>query len=166
MDDVAFKLGQLLAAADLVHAGYCADVRGGSVPPSLLGNQVFRMAQTSPAKALALLSTRWKPYDGWISRKVMEDYQPPARLVDDNGKLKREKEVPGKEEKKELRKAWAIKTAMYQRRRASEITPELSKSLTTRCDDVFRAELLLGYIAGIPWEQSDDESNSNQPQHS
>jgi len=74
--------------------------------------------------------------------------------------------VLGKEEKKELRKAWAIKTAMYQRRRASEITPELSKSLTTRCDDVFRAELLLGYIAGIPWEQSDDESNSNQPQHS
>jgi hypothetical protein len=166
MNDVAFKLGQLLSAADLVHAGYCADVRGGSVPPSLLGNQVFRMAQTSPAKALALLSTRWKPYDGWISRKIREDYQPPACLVDQNGRLKKEKEVPGKEDKKELRKAWAIKTAMYQRRKASEITLDLSGSLPTRCDDVVRAELLLGYIAGIPWEQSDDDPNSDQPQHS
>ena len=45
MQGTAFKLGQLLAAADIVHAGYCADVRGGAVPPALLGNQVFAMAQ-------------------------------------------------------------------------------------------------------------------------
>src|SRR5271157_1797421 len=30
MSDAAFRLGQLLAAADVVHIGYCMDVRGGS----------------------------------------------------------------------------------------------------------------------------------------
>ena len=59
MNDTAFRLGQLLAAADAVHAGYCADVRGGATPPSLLGNQFFVMAQTSPVKALSALARRW-----------------------------------------------------------------------------------------------------------
>lgn len=167
MKEAAFRLGQLLSAADLVHAGYCADVRSGSVPPSLLGNQVFAMAQSSPARALALLSTRWKPYDGWISRKVREGYEPPARLIAENGRLKKDNEVSTKEDKKELRKVWAIKTAMYQRGKASDICRELCESLPPRCDDTFRAELLLGYIAGIPWEQSVDvdDSNSHQLQH-
>jgi len=72
MNETAFKLGQLLAAADVVHAGYCADVRGGDVPPALLGNQVFVMAQTAPAKALAMLCRRWKPYDGWAKKTAHE----------------------------------------------------------------------------------------------
>jgi hypothetical protein len=44
MSDAAFRLGQLLAAADTVHIGYCADLRGGDVPPTLLGNSVLSIA--------------------------------------------------------------------------------------------------------------------------
>ena len=39
MNEAAFRLGQLLSVADVVHAGYCADVRQGQVPPALLGNR-------------------------------------------------------------------------------------------------------------------------------
>ena len=31
-EDLAFRLGQFLAAADVIHVGYCADLRGGDVP--------------------------------------------------------------------------------------------------------------------------------------
>jgi len=47
MESMAFQFGQLLAAVDVLHAGYCADVRKGDVPPALLGNQVFAIAQSS-----------------------------------------------------------------------------------------------------------------------
>ncbi|MBV8141060.1 MAG: hypothetical protein JOZ60_03345 [Verrucomicrobia bacterium] len=68
VQDTAFKLGQLLAVADTVHVGYCMDMRNGSVPPTLLGNSVFTMAQKDPARALALLSRRWKPYGAWAQQ--------------------------------------------------------------------------------------------------
>ena len=149
-------LVQLLAAADLVHAGYCADVRGGNVPPSLLGNQVFTMAQTAPAKALAALCRRWKPYDGWAKKE--SDYRAPAQFKDGQGKWIQETELKSEAERKELRKAKAIIMALSQRKRVSEIALELESSLPLHCDDTFRAELLLGYIAGIPRRQDDDNN--------
>ena len=65
MDETGFKLGQLLAVADVVHVGYCADRRNGDVPPVLLGNSVLAMARSSPTRALAVLLQRWKPYGAW-----------------------------------------------------------------------------------------------------
>lgn len=137
MGDTAFKLGQLLAAADVIHAGYCADVRGGSVPPSLLGNQVFTMAQNSPAKALATLCRRWKPYDGW-ARKAARDRERIDRMV---ASKKRDEEQRG----------WDIRVALRQAREMRPLADELRGSLAACVvDDAFRAELLLGYIAALP----------------
>jgi hypothetical protein len=144
MSDTGFKLGQLLAAADVVHAGYCADVRGGDLPPSLLGNQVFTMAQTAPVKALEVLGRRWKPYDGWAKRASREA-----------GRI--EKLQNGAEQR-----YWDIKKALRHAREMGPLATEIEAGLAKiRVDDVFRAELLLGYLAGLPKAQRDDSSGDD-----
>lgn len=137
MSDTAFKLGQLLAAADVVHAGYCADLRSGEVPPSLLGNQVLTMAQTAPVKALATLSRRWKPYDGW-AKKAARERARADKLVKSGGQA-------------EKQRGWDIRKAVRYAREMGLLAEELG-SLLPGCEvnDTFRAELLLGYIAGLP----------------
>jgi hypothetical protein len=137
MSNVAFRLGQLLAAADVVHAGYCADVRGGDVPPSLLGNQVFTMAQTAPIKALAVLCRRWKPYDGWAKKASRNRSR--ADLLVASSKLE------------ERNRGWDIKKGVRVAREIQSLADVLRPDLAgCAVDDVFRAELLLGYIAGLP----------------
>jgi hypothetical protein len=150
MTDAAFQLGQLLAAADMVHAGYCADVRGGAFPPSLLGNQVFAMAQTAPGKALAVLCRRWKPYDGWVN-KTTRDWQRMDNLV-----------ASGNE--KDRRRGWDMKKAVRHAREMKPLADALAKTLPgCSVDDAFRAKLLLGYIAGLPpAQQSDSRSTNNE----
>jgi hypothetical protein len=138
MSATAFKLGQLLAAADVVHAGYCADVRGGSLPPSLLGNQVFNLAQSAPDKALATLSRRWKPYEGWAQKAAR-----------DRGRAERLMASKSKDDKQ---RGWDIRVALRHAREMKPLAQELAASFA-ECrlpDDAFRAELLLGYIAGLP----------------
>ena len=136
MNDAAFRLGQLLAVADVVHIGYCSDARSGDVPPTLLGNSVFATAQSDPVKALALLGRRWKPYAAWAKR-------PAARTKADELKKK-------EHDKASSARGWAISTAIWQARRAGELAQELHDQLPNRADDTFRAELLLGYVCGLP----------------
>ncbi|MBI5590872.1 MAG: hypothetical protein HY881_10355 [Deltaproteobacteria bacterium] len=151
MNETAFKLGQLLAAADIVHAGYCADIRGGAVPPSLLGNQVFTMAQTAPAKALATLCRRWKPYDGWAKKATRE----PSRI----------QALVANSKKDEQQRGWDIKKALRYAREMGPIAAELAPLLgACRVDDVFRAELLLGYMSGLPKAQKQDNDVQDQNQ--
>ncbi|ACL55826.1 hypothetical protein [Methylobacterium nodulans] len=136
MTDAAFKLGQLLAAADVVHVGYCADLRGGNVPPVLLGNAVLSMAQSKPNRALAVLCGRWKPYGAWAKGGTAW-----RRAAELNGKG-------------ETSRAIAIRTAIGQARQVSDLSSDLSAALPDKPApdraDVFRAELLLGYLAGLP----------------
>jgi len=134
MNDAAFRLGQLLSVADVVHAGYCADARQGQVPPALLGNSVLTMAQANPAKALAALGRRWKPYASWAKRASAAEA---AKLRDS-----------AKPDQKD--RGWKISQAIWQYRRAAEISAALHGQLPQTADDVFRAELLLGYVAGLP----------------
>ena len=112
MSDAGFRLGQLLAAADIVHVGYCKDVRDGSIPPTLLGNALLGMAAERPHDALKLLLKRWPPYAAWAKRK--------ARWV--------------------LREIEPI---------AMDLRERLGK-VEGRPDGYFQAELLLGYMAGLP----------------
>lgn len=138
MTDVAFRLGQLLAVADLVHRGFCMDERNGQVPPTLLGNSVYAIAQADPARALAVLSRRWKVYGGWQHRA---DREAAVELT------KKENPKPGEREK-----GWAIRKGLSQARRFQPLAEELAGGLPDRAavDDRFRAELLLGYVAGMP----------------
>lgn len=149
MSDTAFKLGQFLAAADVIHAGYCADIRGGDVPPSLLGNQVFSMAQTAPAKALAVLSRRWKPYDGWAKKAARERKAADTLVASKN--------------QDDQRRGWDIRRALRHAREIGPLASELGGSLAgCMVDDTFRAELLLGYLAGLPKTQRGDTSDDDE----
>lgn len=149
MNEAAFRLGQLLSVADIVHAGYCADIRQGQVPPALLGNAVLTMAQANPAKALAALARRWKPYASWAKRASAAEA---ARLR-------------SSDKREESERGWKISQAIWQHRRAAEIGAALHDQLPQRADDVFRAELLLGYVAGLPPRtraESDDDGQTGE----
>lgn len=149
MSDTAFKLGQLLAAADMVHAGYCADVRGGDIPPSLLGNQVFTMARAAPAKALATLCRRWKPYDGWAKKAARE--------------RSRAEKLAESKNANERQRGWDIRKALRHAREIGRLADELGPALADcKVNDTFLAELLLGYMAGLPKAQRDDTGNDTQ----
>jgi hypothetical protein len=149
MNEAAFKLGQLLAAADVVHVGYCADVRGGDVPTSLLGNQVFAMAQAAPAKALAVLCRRWKPYEGW-SKKAAREPERADTLV-------------ASKKPDEQHRGWDIRKALRHAREMRPLADQLAQSLS-KCvvNDTFRAELLLGYVAGLPKAQGNSADSEDR----
>jgi hypothetical protein len=151
MNDTGFKLGQLLAAADVVHAGYCADVRGGALPPSLLGNQVLTMAQAAPIKALEMLGRRWKPYDGWAKRASRETERIKKFLV-----------MADRPNDPANQGYWDIKKALRHAREMGPLASEIQADLAeVRVDDVFRAELLLGYLAGLPKAQRAGDSGDD-----
>jgi hypothetical protein len=138
MNESAFKLGQLLAVADVVHAGYCADMRDGDVPPSLLGNAVLNIAKANPQRALAVLCGRWKPYAGWAKRVDSFKALDLSQSADENKK----------------QRGWSIRRAAAQARNADELCRDLHGRVPCGADDAFRAELLLGYIAGLPKRES------------
>lgn len=146
MDDTGFKLGQLLAAADAVHMGYCADVRGGDIPPTLIGNSVFALAGRDPVRALDVLQTRWKPYGAW------------ARRADQA----RERAAKAKSENL----TWTIRRGLSQARLAGQLCEELRPLLARMReenrapDEAFRAELLLGYVAGLKPEPKTADTNA------
>lgn len=149
MNETAFRLGQLLAAADIVHAGYCADVRGGDTPPSLLGNQVFAMALANPIRALATLCRRWKPYDGW-AKKAARDTVRANTLVASKSKA-------------EQQRGSDIREAVRHARDLRPLADDLGTSLVDcKVDDTFRAELLLGYIAGLPKTRGQDGDGGDE----
>ena len=131
-EEFGFLLGQLLAAADVVHVGYCMDVRDGSIPSSLLGNSLLGMAAEQPSKALSLLLKRWPPYANWA---------------------KNEPKVHAVAAKSDKNKAIALRKGLSQARRLGPIASALSERLHDadgRTDEMFQAELLLGYMAGLP----------------
>lgn len=65
MNDLPYLVGRMLKLADELHALYCKEVRGGSLPPQLLGNALMAAALDSPTQALAQLALRVAPYLGW-----------------------------------------------------------------------------------------------------
>lgn len=137
MNDFAFKLGQFLAAADKVHAGYCVDVRGGALPPSLLGNQVLTMAGTAPERALAALEARWRPYRAWANRPQTGTAKAKFSAWRDS------------KNDDERWCGWAVKEALDSNRAMESLSTELhERGFTGAPGDVFRAELLLGYLSG------------------
>lgn len=103
--------------------GYCADVRQGQVPLALLGKAVLTMAQAHPAKALAALARRWKPYASWAKRANA------AAAAELRSSAKRE----------EIDKGWKISEAIWQYRRAAEITTALHDQLPQMADDILRS---------------------------
>jgi hypothetical protein len=137
MDDFAFVLGQLCSAMDEVHIGYCVSERSGSIPNTLLGNQVYGMALQDPVKAMAFMAARRRPYDSWVKR------------------IKYQKD-------KNLDKA--IRNATYAQywmgRQAEKLNQYLQKSGPATSNS-YKSELMLGYLAGRPFEQKKNDEKSN-----
>lgn len=157
MHDSAFRLGQLLAFADLLHVSYCVDCRDGQIPPSLLGNSVLSTAQTSPFKALALLSLRLVPYLAWASQQHALGV---LRLKEVDAEGENQGSGSGEAVQKGKPYGWVIPLAMAEGSGVRAIAAGLSGKLQERADDVFRAELLLGYVAGIPPRDKTTDPNA------
>ena len=143
MNDFSFQLGQLCSAMDEVHIGYCMSERGGSIPNTLLGNQVYGMALQDPVKAMAFMATRRRPYDSWAKRKKIQ-----LNSKDD----------------KDKQKSKTIQNAVYAQRwmgkQAAKLNQYLRESDISTSDN-YKAELMLGYLAGRPFEQKKENAKSN-----
>ncbi len=151
MESKAFQLGQLLAAVDVIHVGYCADVRKGDVPPTLLGNQVFAIAQASPKRAIEVLGQRLSPYLAWTMRI--------ARDPDRVGKLVESKDPF------DIQRGWDIRKAVRQAREVRPIAKQLDQFLSEpegQDADLFHARLVLGYMAGIPSRNEQDDLTDSE----
>jgi len=136
MNTPAYLLGQLLAGSDFLHRGYCLDVRGGNLPPKLIGNTALTTAEKNPQSALNQLSRRWPPYNGWATKRRRDDFKQmieQAKTEGDKGRLRMIRDG-----------AWAPVNM-------APLAAALAESLTDeRPDDTFRAQLFLGYVAGLP----------------
>lgn len=140
MSDTAFRLGQLLSAADTIHVGYCADLRGGDVPPSLIGNSLLTMAGARPVQVLAILNDRMKPYLAWAKRE--------GRLWEKINEM-RLKNPQTEKEKKAYRRSWDIQDGMLAASRLKEMVDDLRvRNFDAAKSDAFKAEIFLGYVAG------------------
>jgi hypothetical protein len=155
MEDPAFKLGQLLAAADMLHLGYNADQRAGSAVPQLMGNAAFAMARVDPVQALSVLSSRSIVYLSWAKRNAHKRL--PAQYA---GKKRAEID---KANQTEFDRHWEVQRGLWASRRVAEIAGQLSGRLRPRkeVDDAFRAELLLGYVAGLPRTEADASASTS-----
>lgn len=68
MEDIFFCIGRFLSLADTLHYEYCDKVRGGSIPPQLLGNANVQFALDNPISAFDFLSSRIGIYMAWASK--------------------------------------------------------------------------------------------------
>lgn len=136
MNTPAYLLGQLLAGSDILHRGYCLDVRGGSLPPKLIGNTALTTAEKNPLSALNQLSRRWPPYNGWATKRRRDDFK---QMID---------QAKTEGDKSRFR---MIRDGAWAPVNMASLAAALAESLTDeRPDDIFRAQLFLGYVAGLP----------------
>jgi hypothetical protein len=124
---VPYQIGQVLSLADTLHKDYCVVVRGQK-PNSFIGTSLMRRALDSPAAALADLSERIVEYIRWA--KVANDWPQDEQ-----------KQIAVNEARKKLRQYGSL---------AAELD---SCDLPKECDDIMKAQLLLGFLANQPEEK-------------
>lgn len=142
MESVAYLVGQLLKISDELHTLYCKVVRGGDVPPQLVGSALFVTAGETPNQAIAQLSLRMNPYITWA-------------------KQYRFKNMTTKNEES-WRARWYL--SLYEDA-ANKLKAIMTDS--TRFGDFDKAQLFIGYLASFPKRESssiasgDDSDNDN-----
>ncbi|HWQ76267.1 MAG TPA: hypothetical protein VN441_13215, partial [Syntrophomonas sp.] len=136
MKDAAFQVGQVLSLADTLHKDYCIVERKGQMPNSLIGTSLMRRALDSPAGALSDLAERMMEYVRWAKvAGISQDW-----FKDDSG---RNKTIAVNEARKKLRQYQSLADSLA------------SCDLPIECNDVMKAQLLLGFMASQP----DDDEN-------
>ncbi len=137
MKDFAFQLGQLCSAMDELHIGYCKSERKGDIPSILIGNQVYGMALQNPKKAMDFMASRRKPYDSWVIRIRAKNIQTEDKAI-----------------------TAAIFAKIWMGKQAKSLNDFLS-SHALATSDTYKAELMLGYLAGRPYGK-ENTSDDNQ----
>lgn len=133
METTPYLMGQLLKAADELHALYCKVVRNNQIPPQLVGSALFVAASETPDRALSQLSARMRPYLSWA-----QQYR--TKNEDSSGLA-----------------GWYLKVFESI---ADKFTAEFS--IPTRWNDAQKAQLFIGYLASFPKQEKQDESNAEQ----
>ncbi len=109
-------------------------VRRGQLPNSLIGTSLMRRALDSPVGALADLSERMMEYVRWA--KVA---QAPQEWPEDD------------------RRRIAVNEARKKLRQYQFLADKLGAyDLPTECNDLMKAQLLLGFLASPPTEKQND----------
>jgi len=130
MRDAPYQVGQMLALADTLHKDYCMVVRGGQLPNSLIGTSLMRRALDNPVGALADLGERILEYVRWA--KVAQ--------ISDNWDGNDQRRIAVNEARKKLRQYQDLAEALGQ------------CELPNECNDLMKAQLLLGFLATPPEE--------------
>ncbi|MDD5502834.1 MAG: hypothetical protein PHH26_05155 [Candidatus Thermoplasmatota archaeon] len=126
MNESAFLVGRLFSLADNLHKSYCVVVRDGSLPPSLIGNSMLAKAFDNPQMAVADLADRMRIYVGW------------AQTASE----------PSENDPKKESKIIAVRNARETLNLYKPLADKLHQTgLSDRCDDIMKAEVLLGYLA-------------------
>ncbi len=133
MKEAPYQVGQVLALADTLHKDYCIVVRRGQLPNSLIGTALMRRALDNPAGAIADLSERMMEYIRW-AKVAQVSYEWPQ---DDQRRI-------------------AVNEARKKLRQYQPLTERMGSTvLPTECNDVMKAQLLLGFLATPPEEEND-----------
>lgn len=75
MSGPAFLVGRLLSLADTLHREYCQHVRGGEIPPQLIGNGLMTAAADNPRDAVDRLRERMMIYKAWADKVNGDNYR-------------------------------------------------------------------------------------------
>lgn len=126
MNDFAYQLGQLCSALDELHIAFCHAERNGDVPNTTIGNMLYGMALQNPLKALSVMASRIKPYEAWV---------------------KRSKNLATEDK--------TIKAGLYASSWITKVSSKLHLQIqdqSIEMTDTYKTELMLGYLAGRPFE--------------
>lgn len=133
MENLPYLYGQLLKAADELHALYCTVVRNGDIPPQLVGSSLFQSAAEAPMRTMQVLSQRFMPYYSWAKSYRLKNVK-----------------VPGKES---WRAGWLYSLC-------EKIIVKLQENWTaqTRFNDEEKAQLFIGYLAAFPKKEQTEKN--------
>lgn len=131
MDNLPYLYGQLLKAADELHALYCKIVRNNDYPKQFAGGSLFLSAVEAPIRTLNVLSQRIMPYYIWAKSYRLQGIQ-----------------LEGKES---WRAGW-----LY--RRCEDITGKIKQNWTmqTRLNEEEKAQMFIGYLAALPKSEKNE----------
>ena len=127
MTSFAYQFGQLCSAMDELHIGYCQSERKGDIPNSLIGNMAYNMALQNPSKAMGVLASRITPYKVWAKKTRSKQGEINDKVV-----------VAGLAASKWIESH-------------SERLMECLSNTERMLNDTYKAELMLGYLAGRPF---------------
>ena len=131
MDNLPYLYGQLLKAADELHALYCKIVRNNDYPKQFAGGSLFLSAVEAPIRTLNILSQRIMPYYTWAKSYRLQGIQ-----------------LEGKE-------SWRAGRLYC---RCEDITGKIKQNWTmqTRLNEEEKAQMFIGYLAALPKSEKNE----------